>query len=212
MKKKIIVLASSLIVVSLLFIGITQKAYASCECISGAGAGTEKDSSGNVIPREAYGTWQNTPVAAPTDPKCAALAVCGDPSCGNAAGTYLGGSGCPICETKSCNVYTQGYVKTWFKVPTLGDLIGNIIRLMFFIAGLYALVLLLLGGFEWVSSGGDDKKLTSARGKIFNAIIGLVVMVAVLTLVIILEQVVFGGKVCLGISCPINMGDLSLIK
>ena len=83
---------------------------------------------------------------------------------------------------------------------------------MFFIAGLYALVLLLLGGFEWVSSGGDDKKLSSARGKIINAIIGLVVMVAVLTLVILLEQVVFGGKVCLGISCPINMGDLSLIK
>jgi len=73
-------------------------------------------------------------------------------------------------------------------------------------------VLLLLGGFEWVSSGGDDKKLSSARGKIINAIIGLVVMVAVLTLVILLEQVVFGGKVCLGISCPINMGDLRIIR
>lgn len=212
MKKKFIVLASSFLIVSLLFVVNTQKAHASCECIQGTGAGTEKDSSGNVIPREAYGVWTSTPVGAPADPKCAVLAVCGDPACGGVAGTYLGGSGCPICESKSCNVYTQGYVRTWFKVPTLGDLVGNVIRLMFFIAGLYALVLLLLGGFEWVSSGGDDKKLSSARGKIINSIIGLVVMVAVLTLVILLEQVVFGGKVCLGISCPINMGDLSIIK
>ena len=112
----------------------------------------------------------------------------------------------------ACDPLTQAKIGMWFRVPTLGDLVGNVIRLMFFIAGLYALVLLLLGGFEWVSSGGDDKKLSAARGKIINAIIGLVVMVAVLTLVILLEQVVFGGKVCLGISCPINMGDLRIIR
>jgi len=128
-----------------------------------------------------------------------------------------GGTACtdpdPATSTCTpCNPLTEANIKVWFRVPTLGDLIGNVIRLIFFIAGLYALVLLLLGGFEWVSSGGDDKKLSSARGKIINAIIGLVVMVAVLTLVILLEQVVFGGKVCLGISCPINMGDLRIIK
>jgi hypothetical protein len=129
---------------------------------------------------------------------------------GNCAETAVSAAQPNACGT--CDPLTQAKINLWFRVPTLGDLIGNIIRLMFFIAGLYALVLLLLGGFEWVSSGGEEKKLTSARGKIFNAIIGLVVMVAVLTLVIILEQVVFGGKVCLGISCPINMGDLRIIK
>ena len=205
MKKKFIVLASSLLVVSLLFVISSQKAYASCECVRAAGVPNSYDTQGLPIPVEAYGTWTTTPagpVSPDQEPRCPS------PGCtANAANTVT-----PLCENKACNVYTQGYVRTWFRVPTLGDLIGNVIRLIFFIAGLYALVLLLLGGFEWVSSGGEEKKLTSARGKIMNAIIGLVVMVAVLTLVILLEQVVFGGKVCLGISCPINMGDLSIIK
>ena len=216
MKKKFIVLTSSLLVVSSLFVVSTQKADASCECLrdTPSGGAPWYDNQGISIPADAYGTWQTTPLGglpADQDPTCPVLAGAVAPNC------YLRGAppaGAPgdLMVGCACNVYTQGFVRTWFRVPTLGDLIGNVIRLIFFIAGLYALVLLLLGGFEWVSSGGEEKKLTSARGKIMNAIIGLVVMVAVLTLVILLEQVVFGGKVCLGISCPINMGDLSIIK
>ncbi len=203
MKKKFIVLASALLVVGTLFVVKTQSAYAACECVrEAAPAGDAYDNQGLLIPKDAYGLWRSTPVGSPEDPLC--------PPSGcpiNAANTVT-----PLCELKQCNAYTQGFVRTWFRVPTLGDLIGNVLRLMFFIAGLYALVLLLLGGFQWVSSGGEEKKLGEARNKIINAIIGLVVMVAVLTLVILLEQVVFGGKVCLGISCPIDMGSLSIIK
>ncbi len=202
MKKKFIVLASSLLVVSALFVSTSQKVQAACECVRTTAVAGQFDNQGLPIPAEALGLWTSTPVGSPEEPKCPPVGCAA-----NAANTVT-----PLCETKQCNVFTQGFVRTWFKVPTLGDLVGNVIRLMFFIAGLYALVLLLLGGFEWVSSGGDDKKLSSARGKIINAIIGLVVMVAVLTLVILLEQVVFGGKVCLGISCPIDMGNLSIIK
>ena len=206
MKKKFIVLASSVLVVALLFVFSAHEAYASCKCVrENGGTGAELDNTGVVIPVEGYGLW--TTVG--DDPSCP------DPAAQNPAldtpHCYETATG-PIAEGCDCNAYTQGFVDTWFRVPTLGDLVGNVIRLMFFIAGLYALVLLLLGGFEWVSSGGDDKKLSAARGKIINAIIGLVVMVAVLTLVILLEQVVFGGKVCLGISCPINMGDLRIIR
>ena len=215
MKKKFIVLASALLVVATLFVVKTQGAYAACECVrQSTGTGTEYDNTGILIPADAYGVWTTTPVGglpADQDPRCPAT-----PNPVPANGCYGQSPNAPvlgdIAEICSCNVYTQGFVRTWFRVPSLGDLIGNILRLMFFIAGLYALVLLLLGGFEWVSSGGEEKKLGSARGKILNAIIGLVVMVAVLTLVILLEQVVFGGKVCLGISCPIDMGSLSLIK
>ncbi len=208
MKKKFIVLASTLLVVATLFVVKTQSAHAACECVRGiAPADPIYDNQGTLIPIGAFGVWTSTPAGAPEAPFCPPVGTSGPPTCGYDNGTP--GDlmvGCP------CNVYTQGFVRTWFRVPSLGDLIGNVLRLMFFIAGLYALVLLLLGGFQWVSSGGEEKKLGEARNKIINAIIGLVVMVAVLTLVILLEQVVFGGKVCLGISCPIDMGSLSLIK
>jgi len=127
-----------------------------------------------------------------------------------------GGATCdisgPFQEGGSCNPLAESYINLWFCVPTLGDLIGNLIRIIFFIAGLLALFMLLLGAFEWVSSGGDEKKLTSARGKIVNAVIGLVVMVAVMTLVVLIEQIIFGGKLCLGISCPLNVGQLAIIE
>lgn len=120
------------------------------------------------------------------------------------AGKYMEGA--------SCNPLTESYINVWFCVPTVQDLIGNLIRIIFFIAGLVALGLLLLGGFEWVSSGGDDKKIDGARRKILHAVIGLVVMVAVMTLAILIEQVVFGGKVCLGLSCPLNLAKLAIIE
>ncbi len=209
MKKKFIVLASALLVVATLFVIKTQGVYAACECLRQPHGGAPIwDNQGMLVPPEGYGEWESTPIGTPEDPRCPDR-----PPAFTAPGCAYGlGVPGPLMEGCACNVYTQGFVRTWFRVPSLGDLIGNILRLMFFIAGLYALVLLLLGGFEWVSSGGEEKKLGSARGKILNAIIGLVVMVAVLTLVILLEQVVFGGKVCLGISCPIDMGSLSLIK
>ena len=188
--KKVLVFAFALLVVSGVYVSFATKSVdAGCKCVSN---GTTDQTAGNWV---AYDDGS-------VPPGCGTNGAPGTCPDTNPATSTCG----------PCNPLTQAKISMWFRVPTLGDLIGNILRLMFFIAGLYALVLLLLGGFEWVSSGGEEKKLGSARGKILNAIIGLVVMVAVLTLVILLEQVVFGGKVCLGISCPINMGQLSLIK
>ena len=143
-----------------------------------------------------------------------------DPANPTAAGKYKftddGGQTCEqvygngAAHDVACDPYKATLDVGW-RIPTFSELIGNIIRLIFFIAGLFALVYLLLGGFEWVQSAGDEKKLESARGKITNAVIGLVVMIAVLSLVIFLEQVVFGGKICLGISCPMNIGFLRIV-
>ena len=194
--KKLLITLSVVILVAVVYMGYTQTVVdAGCKCVS---SGTTDQRAGHWVAFD-DGTG---PLNAGGG--CKVGGGGGPGNCDNTDPTD------PACGT--CDPLTEAKINLWFRVPTLGDLIGNALRLIFFIAGLYALVLLLLGGFEWVSSGGDDKKLSSARGKIINAIIGLVVMVAILTLVILLEQVVFGGKVCLGISCPINMGDLSLIK
>ncbi len=127
-----------------------------------------------------------------------------------------GGVGCDPAgryqEGASCDPLTESYIDVWFCIPTVQDLIGNLIRILFFVAGLFALAILLLGGFEWVSSGGDEKKIDTARRKIIHAVVGLVVMVAVLTVVVLIEQVIFGGKLCLGISCPLDLGKLSIIE
>jgi hypothetical protein len=60
-----------------------------------------------------------------------------------------------------------------------GGLAGMIARygltLLLVAAVLLSLVYLVLGGIQWITSGGDKSKLQTARNKMMYAIIGLVV-------------------------------------
>lgn len=57
-------------------------------------------------------------------------------------------------------------------------IVSSVIGLMTVAAGIWFLFHVLIGGFNWISAGGDKAKLQSARDKITNAFIGLVVVVA----------------------------------
>ncbi len=179
----------SLFIMVMIALSMPTQAYAGCTCIP-TGNGSDYKS----------GTWQEDGTGMRCD-KCTYV-----PAVPGAAGAVN------VTCGATCNPLTEGSINVGFRVPTFAELIGNVIRLFFFVAGLVALVFLLLGGFEWVSSGGDSKKTDAARAKITSAVIGLVIMIAVLSLVIFLEQVVFGGKICLGISCPMNIGFMQLIR
>lgn len=95
-----------------------------------------------------------------------------------------------------------------FKIPTLGDLLTFAIRAFFAIAGLAALFYLLRGALAWITSGGDKDSVAEARNRIQAAIIGLIMIVAVLAIVWTLEQVIFNRKICLGLSCPLTLPSL----
>lgn len=92
-----------------------------------------------------------------------------------------------------------------FIPPTLGELLTFAIRVFFVIAGISALFYMLLGAYSWVTSGGEEETVNKARSKIQSAVVGLVLIVAVLGFVWTLEQAVFRGKICLGLSCPITI-------
>src|SRR3989338_10382030 len=95
-----------------------------------------------------------------------------------------------------------------FKIPTLGDILTFMIRIFFIIAGLAALLFLLTGALSWVTSGGNKENVDKARDKITNAVVGVIMIVAVLAVVATLEQVVFGNRLCLGLSCLITIPPL----
>lgn len=80
------------------------------------------------------------------------------------------------------------------------DLITFAVKALFVVGGLLALLYLLLGGIAWITSGGNKESVDKARDKIQAAVIGLIVLVAVLAIVTLLEQVLDVG---LGISRPI---------
>lgn len=56
---------------------------------------------------------------------------------------------------------------------------------------------LLFGGYEWISSGGDTKKLTTARQRIMNGFFGLVIIVGAWAIIAVVGQF-FGYDILVG--------------
>jgi TRAP-type C4-dicarboxylate transport system permease small subunit len=84
--------------------------------------------------------------------------------------------------------------------PVLGPAIQNLSGVDFFATflpkavGLILVIgvvvfffMLLVGGVQWISSGGDKAALESARGKLSNALIGLVILLASFAVIKLVE-------------------------
>lgn len=56
--------------------------------------------------------------------------------------------------------------------------ISSIIRIALGFLGVIAVVIILLGGFKWMTSGGNDTKVGEAKKLIFAGIIGLVIVLS----------------------------------
>jgi hypothetical protein len=69
---------------------------------------------------------------------------------------------------------------TGVKVNTL---INTIVNLLSWVIGVIAVIMIIFGGFKFVTSAGDSGKVTSARSTIIYALIGLVIVALAQTLV-----------------------------
>jgi len=56
--------------------------------------------------------------------------------------------------------------------------IARIINIVLGFLGLVALVLFIIGGFQWMTSGGNEDKTKAARGLMVAAVVGLVIILA----------------------------------
>lgn len=59
---------------------------------------------------------------------------------------------------------------------TIGDAISNFLTIALTVAVLLVLVMLIIGAYEWITSGGDKEAVAKARNRIINALVGLVVL------------------------------------
>ena len=75
----------------------------------------------------------------------------------------------PLCPTGTwsslCNINANH----------AGGIVGAIVQVLLIIAILICLIFLVWGGVQYITSGGDKQKVAAARGRLFAAIIGLVI-------------------------------------
>lgn len=58
----------------------------------------------------------------------------------------------------------------------LGVIIGNALTIVFVIAVIAVLFMLVIGAFQWITSGGDKEAVGKARGRITSALVGLAIL------------------------------------
>ncbi len=68
------------------------------------------------------------------------------------------------------------------------NLVSSVVGFMTVAAAIWFLFNILYGGYEWLTSGGDAKKLASARDHITHAFIGLIIVVGAWTLLAVAGQ------------------------
>lgn len=75
--------------------------------------------------------------------------------------------------------------------------ISSIIGFMTIAGSIWFMFQLLFGGYEWISSAGDTKKLTTARQRIMNGFFGLVIIIAAWVIMAVVGQF-FGFDILVG--------------
>jgi hypothetical protein len=78
-------------------------------------------------------------------------------------GANLEGGASTNCEGDDASDKVTGMV-TW------------VINIISWIVGIVSVVMIIWGGFQYITSGGNDTKVTSAKNTILYAIIGLVIV------------------------------------
>lgn len=99
-------------------------------------------------------------------------------------------------------------VQIGFNPPGLSDILSFAIKFIFSLAAIMALLYLFLGAIAWITSGGDKDGVHKAQIKIQAAILGLIIIVAVVAIAVTLETYVFNKTICFGFTCGIKIPNL----
>lgn len=95
---------------------------------------------------------------------------------------------CQICQTapqsNECQICQQSAAKTnstvlenpLGNVNSVSQLYGRIIYAFLGLSGAVALVMFILGGFSWMTAGGNDEKVKKGKDTLLWATLGLIII------------------------------------
>lgn len=98
----------------------------------------------------------------------------------------------PLMETMK-NIADKGSYQTDPTKASLPKLIGLIIRTALNLLGVIFLILMVLAGFNWMTSEGNEEQVKKAKRTIKHSLIGLIVAISAWTLwSFIFEKLILG--------------------
>lgn len=76
---------------------------------------------------------------------------------------------------------------------TATEIILRVIQILLAIAGLVAVIFLIVGGFRYITAGGNEETAEAAKKTITNAIIGIVIIILAFVIVRVISNALIGG-------------------
>jgi len=77
---------------------------------------------------------------------------------------------------------------------SLTELIAHIVELLLLFAGAIAVVFVIIGGYQYITSNGNDEAAEKGRKTLTNAIIGVIVIVLSYTIIYVITNLVGNGN------------------
>ena len=78
----------------------------------------------------------------------------------NGVGAATGGSGC----------------EAGTDAPNLGTIAARIVNFLSIIVGVVAVIMIIIGGFRYITSGGESGNVSGAKNTLIYAIVGLIIV------------------------------------
>ncbi len=80
--------------------------------------------------------------------------------------------------TTEVDIETPATAGNFFGFTCIGNFVSNIVSMAFIISGIAFFLILVWGGIDWLTSGGDKAKVEGASKRITSALIGLAIVAA----------------------------------
>ncbi len=79
---------------------------------------------------------------------------------------------------------TPGQGSGQVDIPTIGgnELLANALDVTYFLAGVIAVIVIIIAGMSYATSAGDSAKIAKAKNQILFAVIGLVLVISAFTI------------------------------
>lgn len=74
-------------------------------------------------------------------------------------------------------------------IEQLGDVFGNLVSAILGFAGITLFILLIVGGFKYITSGGDPKAVEGAKKTLTYAIGGLITLLLSYLILVLIKEI-----------------------
>ncbi len=80
-----------------------------------------------------------------------------------------------------------------FDTQSIGQLITNVLKILLGLAGMLAVALIVVGGFQYISSAGNAEQAEKGKNTLVNAVIGLVIVMVSWLIISLVTNTLYKG-------------------